>query len=93
MSFIKELIEDNKYILKNYGAQQLIIIWVKLIGYLVITPTINIILLWKVWIIGILFAPITYIAYVIALQGQKGVTELSLKLLTLKNNVYGWFKK
>jgi len=30
---------------------------------------------------------------VIALQGQKGVTELSLKLLTLKNNVYGWFKK
>lgn len=93
MNWITELIKDNKHIIKTYGIQQLIIIWLKLIGYLVIIPLINLLLLWKVWWLGIIFIPITYLAYVITLQGQRGIIILSSKLLLFKNKVYEWFKK
>jgi len=89
MSFIKELISDTKYFYDNYGLKILLIIYAKLITYLIILPAINLIVLWKVWWLGILISPITYLGLIFALQGQKGV----FRLIKIKDSIVNWWKK
>jgi len=93
MNIFKELIEDNKYMYKKYGFTHLITIWIKLIGYLIIIPSINLFFLWKVWWFGILMMPLTYVCYIIALQGYTGIQKLLFDVLEGYNWIKGIFKR
>jgi len=93
MSFIKELINDTKHFYDNYGLKIVLVIYAKLITYLIILPLFNLFILWKVWWLGIIISPITYLGLVVALQGQTGVAMLGFRLLKIKNSVMNWWKK
>ena len=93
MNKIKEFLQDNKHVYVNYGIKFLIIVYLKLLGYLVILPLINLFLLWKFWYLAILQAPFTYLGIIIALQGAEGVSRIQLKLFRALNTVKAWMKR
>jgi len=94
MNFLKGFIYDNIELYKKLGLMAYLGVWLKLIGYLIIVPFINILLIWKLnWIVGILFLPVTYVCYVIPVEGREGIMKLSLKIVNFKNKIFNWWKK
>lgn len=97
MSWFKSFIDDNKYFYEKYGFGRLLFIYFKLFGYLVVVPFINIFLLLKIWWLGLLFLPFSYLSYVIAIRGYDGIYEFLVSFAEgyffIKDKVSGLFRR